>query len=296
MTLTVAILGASGVYGRHLAPRLKARGHEVVALVRRPEGASALAACGAELRRADIFEAQSLAEGLAGCDLAVNLATDLPTPQEQSTPGGVERFSANDRLRRDGVPIFLQACRAAGVCRALQQSVALVNVDPSGALSDEDTCAEIPEDTVTGAAVAALRDMEAAVRQSQLDWLILRGAYFYGPGTGVDADWFARATAGRLRLPGDGSDHLSLVHIADMATATVAAIEAWPSGEALIVADDRPAPAAEVLGHVAALSAAPAPTAGGRGFGLPYRVSNRRIRERLGWSPAYPDYRVGLAS
>jgi len=56
------------------------------------------------------------------------------------------------------------------------------------------------------------------------------------------------------------------------------------------------APAAEVLGHVAALSAAPPPATGGRGFGLPYRVSNHRIRERLGWSPAYPDYRAGLAS
>ena len=74
-----------------------------------------------------------------------------------------------------------------------------------------------------------------------LDWLILRGALFYGPGTDFDDDWFARARAGKLRLPGEGDDYVSLVHIADMAGATIAALRRWPSRQALIVADDQPA-------------------------------------------------------
>src|SRR6185295_4318296 len=93
--------------------------------------------------------------------------------------------------------------------------------------------------------------MEATIETSGLDWLVLRGALFYGPGTGFDDDWFARARAGKLRLPGDGSDYVSLVHIADMAEATVAAIDRWPSRRALIVADDHPSPWRDVFGYIA---------------------------------------------
>ena len=66
---TIAVLGATGVYGRHLIPRLVARGYRVRALVRRPEAAAVAAACGAELRVADVFDAASLRAGLEGCDV-----------------------------------------------------------------------------------------------------------------------------------------------------------------------------------------------------------------------------------
>jgi uncharacterized protein YbjT (DUF2867 family) len=36
MTEPVAVLGANGVFARHLLPRLRAAGHEVVAILRRP--------------------------------------------------------------------------------------------------------------------------------------------------------------------------------------------------------------------------------------------------------------------
>ena len=36
MAKTVVVLGASGVYGRHLIPRLSRAGYDVRALVRRP--------------------------------------------------------------------------------------------------------------------------------------------------------------------------------------------------------------------------------------------------------------------
>ena len=148
-------------------------------------------------------------------------------------------------------------------------------------------------DVATEAVHAALA-MEEAVRSSGLDWLILRGGLFYGPGTGFDDEWFARARAGTLRLPGDGSAFVSLVHIADMAGATLTALERGASGQVLIVADDAPARWRDVLGYVASACGAPAPEPGGR-LGLPsYRVRNRRAREALGWAPFYPDHRAGL--
>ena len=285
----IGILGASGVYGRHLVPRLVARGHRVRALVRRPEAAGSLAACGAELHRADIFEPATMQAGLAGCDLAINLATGLPMPGAR----GVD-FSANDRLRREGVPNWVQAGRDAGVPRILQQSIALVHAGPAGILTDETTLLPPDLTTVTGQAIDATLQMEATIRRSDLDWVILRGAYFYGPGTGVDVMWMAQARDGKLRMPGDGTDYMSLLHIADMAQATMAAIAVWPNRQALIIADDRPATASEILGHAAALAGGPPPQPGGRGWGRSYRVSNARARHVLGWAPAYPDYRSGL--
>jgi nucleoside-diphosphate-sugar epimerase len=287
MTGAIAILGANGVYGRHLTPRLVAAGYDVRALVRRPEAAGVARECGAEVRVADVFDPDSLKQGLDGCEVCINLATSLPGPS------GRGDYDVNDRVRREGVPTLLAACHQAGVTRLVQQSIAMVGAD-GDRLTDE-TVANRPDgDDVSARAINATLDMEDAVRSSDLDWLILRGGLFYGPGTGFDDDWFARAAAGKLRLPGDGSDFVSLIHIADMAAATVAALGAWPSRQTLIIADDGPARWRDVFGYIAGVVGAEAPQAGGRAGFPSFRVSNRRAKEALGWAPVYPDYRAGL--
>jgi nucleoside-diphosphate-sugar epimerase len=288
MTAAVAVLGATGVFGRHLVPRLVAAGHQVRALVRRPEAAGAARACGAEARIADIFDADSLRAGLEGCGTCINLATSLPGPS------GRGDFDANDRLRRDGTPLLLEACAQAGIARLLQQSICWVGA-AGDRLADEDSLYRPEADDIAGRAILAALAMEGAVAASALDWLILRGGLFYGPGTGFDDDWFARAASGKLRLPGDGSAYVSLVHIADMAAATVAALETWPSRRRLIVADDSPARWRDVFGHVAILAGAPPPEPGGRAGFPSFRMSNARARLLLRWVPRYPDYRAGLA-
>lgn len=287
---TVAVLGATGVYGRHLLPRLAAAGYRVRALVRQPANAHAAAACGADLHAADIFDAASLRAGLKGCDVALNLATALPSPGKR---GG--DFDLNDRMRREGVPIFLQACADAGIGRVLQQSIAMVHCGGGDAWADENTFFSPPADTTAGRAIAAARAMEAHVTASPLDWAILRGALFYGPGTGFDDDWFSRASAGKLVLPGTGDDYVSLVHIADMADATVAALARWPSRQALIVADNAPARWSDLFGHIARVAGAPPPARGGPHRFPSFRVSAARAREALAWSPRYPDFTSGLA-
>jgi nucleoside-diphosphate-sugar epimerase len=284
---TVAILGASGVFGRHLTPRLVAAGHEVRALVRRIEAAGVARGCGADVRVADIFDVDSLQAALGGCDICINLATSLPGPS------GRGDYDANDRVRRDGVPLLAEACRRAGVARLLQQSIAMVGA-AGERLVDEESVHEPAGDDVVARAVRAALAMEDAVRASGLDWLILRGGLFYGPGTGFDEDWFARAAAGKLRLPGDGADFVSLIHIADMAAATVAALEAWPSRRTITVVDDLPARWRDVFGYIASLAGAETPQPGGRAGFPSFRMSNQRARRMLRWSPRYEDYRSGL--
>ena len=284
---TVAILGGTGVFARHLIPRLTAQGHAVRALVRRPDAAGMAMACGAEIRCADIFDEDALCAALVGCDIGINLATSLPGPS------GRGDFDANDRLRRDGTPVWVRACERACVPRVIQQSIAMVNA-AGDAWSDEDTLATGVSDGIAARAIGAAVSMEQSLRSSGIPCLILRGGLFYGPGTGFDDDWFARAAAGKLFLPGDGEAFVSLVHIADMADATAAAVGAWPARDTLIVADDRPARWREVFEFVARVAGAAPPTAGGR-VGFPsFRVRNDRAREDLGWVPRYADFRMGL--
>jgi nucleoside-diphosphate-sugar epimerase len=287
--LDIAVLGANGVYARHLIPRLIARGHRVRALVRRPEAAGIARACGADIRGADIFDAVALRTALEGCELAINLATSLPGPS------GRGNYEANDDVRRRGTASWVEACRQARVPRMIQQSIAMVNAAEGDSWSDEDTPLGSVPDELAARAIEAAVAMEDLVRDSGIECLILRGGLFYGPGTGFDDDWFARAKAGKLRLPGDGQQFVSLVHITDMAEATTAAVERWPRASALAICDDRPARWSEVLGYVAQLVGAAAPSTGGR-LGFPsFRVRNARAREALAWAPHYADFRAGLA-
>jgi nucleoside-diphosphate-sugar epimerase len=287
MTATIGLLGATGVYARHLIPRLIEAGFAVRALVRRPEAAGVARGCGADIRIADIFDAVSLRAALEGCDISINLATSLPGPS------GRGDFETNDRLRRDGTPIWISAAQQAGVSRIVQQSIAMVNACGEQ-WGDEESAFAGASNELAARAIAAALSMEESVKHASLDWIMLRGGLFYGPGTGFDDDWFARAKAGTLRLPGDGDDFVSLVHIADMATATLAALKHWPSRRAIIVTDDEPVRWRELFAYVAQLANAAAPATGGR-LGFPsFRVRSTRARELLGWSPFYRTYRTGL--
>lgn len=283
----ISVLGANGVYARHLLPRLAAAGYQVRALMRRLEAGVVARACGAEIVTADIFDGQSLRAGLVGSSVCINLATSLPGPS------GRGDYAVNDKVRREGVPQLIDACRSAVVPRLLQQSIAMVSAN--GEAITDGTTTRVPEgDDPTARALQATVAMEDAVQKSELDWLILRGGLFYGPGTGFDENWFERANANKLRVPGDGSDYVSLVHIADMAAATVAALQTWPSRQTIAVTDDTPSTWRDVFGYVAHLVGGEAPGIGGRPAFPSFRVSNSRARELLAWEPRYPDYRAGL--
>lgn len=284
----VAVLGANGVYARHLLPRLIAAGHGTSALVRRPEAAGVAHACGATVKAADIFDVGSMSAAFEGCDVAINLATSLPGPS------GRGDFAENDKLRVEGGANFVRACRAAGVKRIVQQSIGFVNASGDDRWSDEDFVFTPAADTIATRAIAAALQMEGGIRASGLDWLILRGGLFYGPGTGFDDGWFARAAAGKLRAPGDGTAYVSLIHIADMASATVAALSNWPSEQVLIVCDDKPVQWRDLFAFIASSTGQATPAAGGAEAFPSFRLKNSRARNVLGWQPFYSTYEQGL--
>jgi len=281
--MKIAVIGATGVLGRHLIPRLVERGHDVRGSARGAAGEAHVGGLGATPMRADILDRASLDPVVAGCDAALHIATAIPAAR------GTGDWEINDRIRREGTANLLAACAQAGVQRYLQQGIAMT-------LTAGDDRPQTEEDETVGAGrLASSVDAEAQVRASDLDWRILRGGSFYGPGTGHGAEWLEAARKPGYAMPGDGSGFVSLIHIADMAEAVAAAIETERSRTIWNAVDDEPARMRDLATYVARLAGGPAPATGGSTHLASFRVSNAKLKAELGWRPRYASYRSGLA-
>lgn len=277
--MQVAVVGASGVFGRTVLPLLLERGHRVRAIVRDPR-AFVTAVAGCEVVAADILQLPTLGPALEGCDAVMHLATAIPKP------GGAIDWTLNDRIRREGTRNLIEATRL-GRPRYLQQSVAMLLAGSPDTLADESAPIR-PIPVLQSAA-----DMERLVADSGLPWQILRFGAFYGPGTGRSKELNELSRAGKLVIPGDGGDYLSLLRVEDAAGAVVCALETGASESLLNIVDDHPVTYRELYNFIARVNNAPPPPYGGPGFLPSFRVSNERARARLGWKPRFPDYRVG---
>jgi hypothetical protein len=133
-------------------------------------------------------------------------------------------------------------------------------------------------------------------------WLAMGARVFrlpgiYGPGRSP-LERVAEGKAHRVDIPGQ---IFSRVHVDDIVSGVIAGLDA-PAG-AYNLADDHPCAQNEVAEFAAGLLGAPPPpfvsldslTPMERSFYAENRrVANGKAKRVLGWSPAYPNYRVGL--
>lgn len=71
--MRVFLTGGTGFIGGHVARQLRARGDEVVTLVRSPEKAEALRSSGCELIEGDLSSVEAIRRGVQGCDAVVHV-------------------------------------------------------------------------------------------------------------------------------------------------------------------------------------------------------------------------------
>lgn len=132
---------------------------------------------------------------------------------------------------------------------------------------------------------------------------IFRLAGIYGPGRGP----FSKVRNGTARRVIKDGQVFSRTHINDIAQVLIASMARPNPGAAYNVCDDDPAPPQDVIAHAAELLGLPIPpaipfedaemTPMGRSFyAESKRVDNARIKDELGVTLLYPDYRTGLAA
>ena len=132
---------------------------------------------------------------------------------------------------------------------------------------------------------------------------IFRLAGIYGPGRGP-LEKVRRGTARRIVKRGQV---FSRIHVDDIAAVLEASIGRPNPGAIYNVCDDEPSPPEDVIEHAARLSGLPVPpvvdldsaevSPMARSFyAEAKRVRNNRIKDELGVTLKYPDYRSGLAA
>jgi nucleoside-diphosphate-sugar epimerase len=279
--MIVAIVGATGVVGRNLIPRLIEAGHTVRAGVRRI--GSALPFPEVTQVETDILEQATLERLVEGSDIAINVASSIPRADGKSGD-----WKVYDQIRRSGTKNLIAACSGAGI-GLVAQSIAMLHCTDQSEPQTEQSPMK-----ATGVRAAAL-DLENIIADWNGDWRVVRGGNLYGPGTSTDADWFARVERGQFILPSDGHDWLSSVHIADLAAAFVTVLENAPPRTHWIAADDQPMQWRDVFRLVAELTLRPRETAkvGADAIMPGFRVRADALKG-LGWSPRYQSLRSGL--
>ena len=178
---TVAVLGASGVTGRHVVSTAAERGHDVVALVRRP-GAFAHRKGVREVIWSDVAEAPEL----AGVDVVI------------SALGGADKGPTT--VCADGIRSVVAAMREVDVTR-------LIAVSAHGVLETHD--GSLYSRAVWSRVAERMRDkeeMEKVVAGSDVDWTLVRPPALSNAGatgeyrTGVDLPIRLWSSIGRADL------------------------------------------------------------------------------------------------
>jgi 2-alkyl-3-oxoalkanoate reductase len=305
--MKVFVAGASGAIGRPLLPRLVAAGHEVTGTTRSERSAEAIQAAGASAAIVDALDADALREAVerAAPEVVVHELTALP---ERFNPRQRDLYDATNRIRREGTRNLLDAARAAGARRFVCQSIAFAYapaVEPE--VMDEEAPLNLEAPPPFSEGMRVIAEMERAVLDAELEGLVLRYGWFYGPGTYYGDGGSMAADVRKRRFPvvGSGAGLFSFIHIDDAAEATVAAIERGAPGVYNVV-DDEPAALRDWVPAYAEAIGAPPPrrvpvwlarlVAGKMASSMNVQpgASNAKARRELGWEPRWSSWREGF--
>jgi nucleoside-diphosphate-sugar epimerase len=260
MARPVFLILGCGFTGRRVAQRLLRRGHRVIATTRSGQ----VAIPGAEARRLDIPAAPEL--GLVPPN--VRVLHSIPVIETSAGPA-------------DPTPQLLAA-----LGDKPSRIVYLSTTSVYGEHEEVDERTPVaPETTRSRLRISA----EQAVESGPWSNLVLRPAAIYGPGRGVHV----RLARGEWRIPGDGSDYVSRIHVDDLAAIAEAALLRDDVTGAYPVADDEPCTSLEITRFSAEVLALPMPEVHGPRRS-DRRVDGRAIRRLLDIHLQYPSYKSGI--
>jgi nucleoside-diphosphate-sugar epimerase len=279
--MKVALTGSTGFIGSHVLAALKSRGHEVMALVKDDAQAEAAAAKGAEAVTVDLFDSAAVARALSDADAAIHTAS----------PG-------------DATSADMDAAVVEGVIKAFDRtgkpylSISGIWVYGDNTAISEDSPMNAP------AMVAWKASIESRVLgASGMRGVVIVSSVAYGDGGGALPGLVLgspRDAAGNLIMAGDGKQHWSTVHVADLADFFVLALEEETARGYYVVGDGVNSTVADITTAAAEAVGAPGAVSGsaeelrsrvGDYFAevlLLDQATTASKARGLGWSPSRP--------
>ena len=272
-----------GFVGRALARRMRAKGWDVSATYRNPADGEAMRAEGVDAVAAE--DKDAIAARLS--DVQAVLVT--PPPGPEGCPA---------------LQVLVPALAKAGAFPDWIGYISTTGVygDRRGGWVFEDSrlAAQSPEGARR---VAAERDWLEVGRGMGLTVTVHRLPGIYGPGRSA----FDRLREGRAKRYDAPGHVVGRVHVDDVAAGLAASLARPRAGGIYNLGDDEPAANSVVIAHAATLLGLPEPpltpldidalpVKAQRFYRENRRVSNARAKSELGWRPAYPTYREGLAA
>lgn len=272
-----------GYVGAAFAEALAARGWSVAASGRTPEARAAIAGRG--FVAVDPDDRAAMVEALRG--VSAVLVTAPPTGE--------------------GCPALAATIPALAAAQAFPDWIGYLST--TGVYGDFDgrwvfESSPLKAQSVEGARrVGAERDWLEVGRGMGLTVACFRLPGIYGP----DRSAFDRLKAGEGRRIVKPGQVFSRVHRDDIVAGLLASLAQPRAGAIYNLCDDAPAPPQDVMEHAARLLGVPVPPdlpfnamglspATRRFYAENKRVSNALAKAELGWRPAYPTYREGLAA
>jgi nucleoside-diphosphate-sugar epimerase len=291
--MRVLVTGATGFVGKATCAELLRRGHEVVALVRRPGSEPA----GTTAVEGDISAPDDgpLREAFAnaGPDCVIHLAAEIASQRSQA------KIQATNV---EGTRRVVSAAREAGRPKLIFCST-VVTGDAHGELLEPGKL--LPVETPYG---RSKQEGERIVAESGLPHAIVRPSHVYGPGGWYEEEFVKRLRQpGRFAVIGRGDNWWDVLRVEDLATALADMAERATDGALYHAADDEPirfydfvALTAKALGvgPPRRIPVAVARLAAGRhavtAVTRSARSSNAKLKQELGWQPRFPSAREGV--
>lgn len=294
--MRVLVAGAGGFLGLGAVRALARGGHEVVGLLRSPEKAGLVEAAGATPVVGDVLNASALAQAAAGCEALIHLAH---TRDHTSREVGQSMAA---KVRVDGAYNLVAVARAVKAQRLIIGSGYWEFGHNEGLITEETPIKPI------GSAVFNWQAERAGLEANQpgkLDVVIARPGMVYG-----DGGWFKQMVdgirAGTYRVPGEGANHWSPVHIDDASEGFRVLLEKGAPGQAYIVVDDDPLPLRDFVGTIGHALNVPPPVHESleearervgkdraQLLTANQRASNAKVKG-LGWAPRWKSSRDGV--
>lgn len=230
--MKVFLTGGTGFIGGEVARQLRARGEDVVALVRTPAKATNLRDSGCRLAVGDLADENAIRQAMAGCDAVIHAAAmyEVGIPAKQRPAMREANVAGTERV--------MKAAQAEKVPRIVYVSTVGIFGNTRKQIVDESY--ENPETDFTSyyeeTKLEAHKVVQRMIDEQGLPAIIVQPGGVYGPGdTSQVADLLEQFFAGKLPLLPFPELGICMTHVEDIGGGILLALDKGKLGETYVI-------------------------------------------------------------